>query len=213
MHTVELLKKAAFRHTSLGKPRYPYNIEPIQLATLVLEIERLKDVNGAIVEIGVARGMTSRFICEHLLKSGYVNQRMIAIDTFSSFVPEHVEYEIKQRNETRKREIGSMFSYNDYEVWKRNFKEFPFMTVYQSDCAKFDYASIAPIKVTFLDVDLYLPTKEALPNIYESTCQGGVILVDDVQGEFGARQAYLEFCTSLGLDPQVIGSKCGVIRK
>jgi len=212
MYTVDLLKKAAFRHTRFGKPQYPFNIEPIQLATLIFEIERLRDVEGAIVEIGVARGMTSRFLCEHIVKSGHRDQRLVAIDTFNSFVPEHVEYEMKKRSETR-RDLGSMFSYNDYEVWKRNFREFSFVSVFQSDCAKFDYSKIAPIKLTFLDVDLYLPTQEALPKIYENTCDGGAILVDDVQGDFGARQAYLEFCSSLGKEPVVIGTKCGVIRK
>ena len=215
MYLVELAKKIAFRHTSLGKPKYPFNIEPIQLVTLVNEIERLKDTQGAIVEIGVARGMTTRFVCEHIVKSAKGEapaQRVIAIDTFQSFVPSQVEYEMKHRGGERA-DIRSMFSYNDFEVWKRNFAEFPFVTVFQSDCAVFDYSAIAPIKVTFLDVDLYLPTKAALPKLFEATCSDGVILLDDIQGNFGAKQAYLEFCESMSITPQIIGNKCGVIRK
>ena len=51
----ETAKTLVFRHTSLGAPTYRYNIEPIQLAYLIIEIERLKQVPGNIVEIGVAR--------------------------------------------------------------------------------------------------------------------------------------------------------------
>ena len=70
MHPLDLIKTVAFRHTKLGMPKYPFNIEPVQLATLVFEIDRLRDTVGAIVEIGVARGMTTRFICEHLIRAG-----------------------------------------------------------------------------------------------------------------------------------------------
>jgi hypothetical protein len=214
VRAVELLKKAVFRHTRLGKPQYPFNIEPIQIATLICEIERLKEIEGAIVEIGVARGMTTRFLCEHIVKSRYSNQSLVAIDTFSSFLPADIDYEITRRGETEtKRGLVSMFGYNDYEAWKRNFKDFPFVRAFQGDCATFDYSTIAPIKLTFLDVDLYLPNTKALPKIYENTCKGGAILVDDVQGNFGARAAYLEFCDLIDVQPCVIGNKCGVVRK
>ena len=213
MRAVDLLKRVAFRHTKLGAPRYPFNVEPIQLATLIFEIDRMKHTAGAIVEIGVSRGMTTRFVCEHLIRSGCTDQVLYAVDTFQSFLKDDIEYEVTNRGETRGKDLKGMFDYNDFEIWKRNFSAFPFVKAFQSDCSKFDYASIAPIKIAFLDVDLYLPTRRALPRIYEHLCDGGVVMVDDVQGDFGARQAYLEFCSTLGAQPSVIGNKCGVIRK
>ena len=96
------------------------------------------------------------------------------------------------------------FRYNDYEVWKKNFTEFGFLKAIQADCSKFDFSTIAPIKLAFLDVDLYLPTRNALPNVYDQLLEGGVILVDDVtpnQHFDGSYQAYMEFVEKLGKSP------------
>jgi hypothetical protein len=97
--------------------------------------------------------------------------------------------------------------------WRKNFGGFPFVKAIQTDCATFDYVTIAPIKLAFLDVDLYLPTTRALPGIYEHTRDGGIIMVDDVQGCTSARQACVEFCENLQVSPSVVGNRCGIIRK
>jgi hypothetical protein len=196
-------------------PKYPFLVDPIQLATLVFEIDRLKNTSGAIAEIGVARGMTTRFVCEHLVKSGYTDQELYAIDTFASFRDNDIDHEVVHRGK-RKGDLQGHFGYNDFEVWKRHFSPFPFVKAIQDDCATFDYATIAPIKLVFLDVDLYLPTRRALPRIYEHICEGGIILVDDVLNDSsydGAFQAYMEFCDELKIGPDIIGNKCGIIRK
>lgn len=212
---IESSKKFVFRHTSFGAPRYPYTIEPIQLATLVHEIERLKSVEGSIVEIGVARGMTTRFLAEHLTKQGLGSSTTYyAIDTFDSFTEADLQHEVVNRGKN----ITALrsFEYNDYAVWKANFEQYPFVKAIQSDCVEVDYAEIAPLKITFLDVDLYLPTQKTLPKLYDATVSGGVILVDDVLDGMpydGAYQAYMEFCSERGIEPKVIGNKCGYIRK
>jgi hypothetical protein len=216
MRPTDLIKTAAFRYTRLGIPKYPFNIEPIQLATLIFEIERVKDTTASIVEIGVARGMTTRFACEHLVRTERTNQKLYAIDTFQSFLKEDIQFEVTQVNnggKARGKELKRMFAYNDFEAWAKNFTAFPFVKAIQSDCATFDYATIAPIKVAFLDVDLYLPTHRALPRIYEHICDGGVIMVDDVLGDNGACKAYMEFCGDLKISPTVVGNRCGIIRK
>jgi len=211
----ELIKKLIFRYTQIGRPNYPYGIEPIQMATIINEIERLKEIQGNIVEIGVARGMTTRLICEHLINQKIQNkQTLFALDTFSSFTEKDLQFEIEKRGKTRKELSG--FAYNDYEIWKKNFSGFPFVKPIQTDCADFDYRKISPIKLVFLDVDLYLPTMKALPKIYEQLVNGGVILVDDTSDKCawdGAYQAYIEFCQSNGKPPIIIGNKCGLIYK
>jgi O-methyltransferase len=216
---VKTLKEAAktfvFRHTSLAAPTYRYNIEPIQLAYLIIEIERLKAVQGNIVEIGVARGLTTRFLAQHLK-----NQKMdesttlYAIDTFDSFTDADLEFEVKNRGKAL--EELTAFTYNDYNVWSKNFSDFKCVVPVQSDCSILDYSKYGPIKVAFLDVDLYLPTQKTLPKLYENLVPGGVILVDDVlSGTMydGAYQAYTEFCEKNGHQPEIIGNKCGLIRK
>jgi SAM-dependent methyltransferase len=210
----EFAKRVAFRYTSLGAPSYPYNLEPIQLAMLVTELDRLRDVRGTIVEVGVARGMTTRFICEHLAMSKPNDIRMVVIDTFTSFKKDDLAHEVKHRGKSP--DELEAFGFNDFEVWKKNFAGFPWLTAYQADCAEFDFRTIAPIKLALLDVDLYLPTRAALRKIYEALAPGGVILIDDVianSGWDGAHQAYHEFCVEHGLSPQVVGNKCGVLRK
>ena len=99
---------------------------------------------------------------------------------------------------------------------KSNFQDFPFLKVIQADCSEVDYSKLAPIKLAFLDVDLYLPTKNVLPKLYAELISGGAILVDDVLNDNtydGAYQAYMEFCQQQSIRPEIIGNKCGVIRK
>jgi len=210
----ELAKKAVFRYTRFGAPQYSYNIEPIQLATLVIELDKVKEIPGVILEVGVARGMTTRFLCEHLMRSQRTGERICVVDTFESFTARDIEYEVERRGKIKGELIG--FSYNDFGRWKENFREFPFVTAFASDCSTFDYSQISPIKLAFLDVDLYLPTKQALDRIYTQLCKGGVILVDDVKPNNncdGAYDAYIEFCSERGLATEFVGTKCGLIRK
>jgi O-methyltransferase len=211
---LDLAKKLAFRYTRLGVPAYPYIVEPIQLATLVSELERVKDIPGSIIEVGVAWGQTTRFVCEHLVASGRNSEKFYAIDTFESFSPKDVEFEVKHRGKTREQVSG--FGYLDFEVWKRNFRKFKFLTACKADCSTFEYSTVAPIKLAFLDVDLYLATLNALKHIYAHLADGGVIMVDDVMRPSrwdGAYQAYEEFCAQAGLPFELIGNKMGVIRK
>ena len=91
-----------------------------------------------------------------------------------------------------------------------------FINLIQADCSKFDFDTIGPIKLTLLDVDLYLPTKKALENTFNATVKGGVIIVDDVREDNaydGAHQAYIEFCNENNMQPNIIGNKCGIIYK
>src|ERR1700733_11347735 len=109
----QMLKSFAFKHTPLGGPRYPYNIEPIQLSTLINEIERLKDVQGNILEIGVARGMTTRFLCQHIASQKLQDLVTIyAIDTYDSFTQQDLDYEVQSRGKALFDLKG--FAYIDY---------------------------------------------------------------------------------------------------
>ena len=211
---INFLKGFVFRHTKFGSPDYPYNVEPIQLAMLINEMERLQTIQGSIVEIGVARGMTTRFLVEHVVSKNICDQKFFAIDTFASFTDSDTIFEIEKRGKSKA--DYKAFAYNDFEVWVKNFVKFPFVEAIKTDCSVYDYKKIAPIKLALLDVDLYLPTRNTLPKIYENLVEGGVILVDDVLDSHtwdGAYQAYFEFCSTMNIAPLVLGSKCGVIRK
>ena len=211
----EFGKKVAFSYFKLGKPQYPYNVEPIELATIIIELERLKDTKGNIAEIGVARGLTTRFICQHLTSEKIDNNVIYyAIDTFESFTKDDLKYEIEHRGKNLVDLKG--FEYNNYDVWCGNFEEYSFLKAIKSDCSLVNYDEIGPLKLTFLDVDLYIPTKKTLSKVFKATVGGGVILIDNVEDNStydGAYQAYIEFCSEMNLPVTMIGNKCGIIFK
>jgi hypothetical protein len=211
----ETLKAIAFKHLGLGAPSYPYCIEPIQLATLINEFERVKEAQGCVIEIGVARGMTSRFIAEHIKNQKLADKTIYyAIDTFESFTKADLEYEVQSRGKDLLDLRG--FEYNDFAVWKKHFVNFPFVHAIKADCSTFDYSTLGPVKLAFLDVDLYLPIKKTLPKLYDVLIEGGSIVIDDVLNNTtydGAYQAYMEFCEERALKPVVIGNRCGLITR
>ncbi|MBO9477710.1 class I SAM-dependent methyltransferase [Shimia sp. R11_0] len=210
----EFIKKLAFRHTNFGAPKYSYNIEPEQLAEIISSIVALSKRGHPLnlLEIGVARGMTTRFIAEHIEKNR-LDVAFYCLDTFSSFTAEDVDYEIQNRGKSRGELAG--FSYNDFETWKRNFSEYDFVKAIQCDVADFDFAEIeGGIDFVFLDVDLYQPTLKALRNMRGYLNAGAIILVDDVADNNswdGAFEAFFEFVKEEGIDYEVVGNRCGKI--
>jgi len=208
----ELIKKILFRYTKLGAPNYPYNLDPLQLSEIITSLEEIKNLEGCICEIGVARGMTTRFICEYLVDRK-INTEFYCLDTFSSFVDEDIDYEVK----FRKKKISDLsgFSYNNYETWKKNFNNFAFVKPIKTDVKKFDFEKIKPIKFALLDVDLYAPTLQALRNLKKNMNKGGILMVDDVRENNswdGANQAFNEFVNENSLKFKLVGKKCGVIK-
>jgi O-methyltransferase len=211
----ETTKAFVFKHTKFAAPSYRYNIEPIQLTYLINEIEKFKGIKGGVIEIGVARGLTTRFLCEHIRKQKIEHTTTLyAIDTFDSFTQADLDFEVRERGKAMA-ELTA-FGYNDFAVWSKNFADFPFVIPVKADCSAVDYSALSPIKLVFLDVDLYLPTKNTLPKLFDALISGGAIVCDDVLNNNvydGAYQAYMEFCEERGFKPEIIGNKCGVIRK
>ena len=112
---INFIKKIAFKHSNLGKPNFQYNLEPEQLSEIIISLKKVKNIKGCICEIGVARGMTTRFICEHLVNSSE-DTSFYCIDTFSSFESGDIDYEIKNRNKN-KSDIEA-FKYSDFNFQK-----------------------------------------------------------------------------------------------
>ena len=211
----EFSKKIIFRFTNFANPKYDYNIEPAQLLELLTSIDNFesKTQKSIIVEVGVARGMTTRFLSGHISLKNY-NLDYFCIDTFSSFTNKDLNFEITKRGKAGKELLG--FSYNDYTKWKNNFKKFNFIKPIQKDCSNFDFSTIAPINLCFLDVDLYLPTKNTLNKIWPHMAENSSIIVDDVADNNqwdGAYQAFMEFVNENKLNYYLVGNKCGVIKK
>ena len=209
------IKLLVYRCFNISSPKYPYMIEPSQLALLVNELDKLKDSESSVIEIGTFRGMTTRFLCEHITRQNLNSISYWAIDTFNSFTKEDVDFEVIERGKKRS-SISSGFIVNDFDIFKKNFKDYPFLNVIKDNCTEVNYEAMKPIKLVFLDVDLYLPTIKVLRRVFSLLEEGGIIIVDDVIENNtwdGAYQAYMEFCEELNITPEIVGNKCGIIRK
>ena len=209
---IEKLKKFFFRYTRIGKPNYPYNLDPLQLSEIINSLEKVRNLEGVVCEIGVARGMTTRFICEYLREIN-ANTTYYCFDTFDSFTEDDINFEVENRNKSRSELLG--FSYNDYRTWKKNFNKFNFVKAIKTDVKKFDFQKIKPIKFALLDVDLYMPTLSALENLRENMSEGAILMVDDVSKNNswdGADQAFHEFVKKYSFKYELIGKKCGTIK-
>jgi len=75
-----------------------FGTNPDQLSWLVQAIHATRGNSpaGSIVEVGVARGMTSAFLLEHMKQTGD-RRPYVCIDTFSGFLEADVDHEVKMR--------------------------------------------------------------------------------------------------------------------
>ena len=170
---------------------------------------------GAVLEIGVGGG-TSSVMINRFMKSKSTWRPFFAIDTFSGFTREDIQFEKDHRGKV-----------DDYPYYRSNSKEWYSKTliahgitsanVYATDAKNFDYAVIGPLAFCLFDVDLYKPTEIVLPRLYEILVPGGVIIVDDCSLEpsiyDGAGEAYRKFCSKMGFKEELIHEKLGVILK
>jgi len=212
----EIIKKYVFKFSKILDPRYPYLLEPIQLAFLVNFLEQHRDLKGALLEVGVDKGMTTRFLCEHVIKSK-IDIKYFVIDTFSSFTDADINYEVENRGKVRNDPNFKNFTYNNYDTWVSKFKDISFLSAIKCDCSEFNYQNLGPLKLVLLDVDLYLPTLRALEKIYKQLEVGGCIMVDNVSMDCsiynGACEAYYTFCNENNIPVNLIGGNSGLVYK
>ena len=211
------IAKSLFFNTPLYKHFLPVMKFDMTVGQLNLIIESMRGVSGdgVVLEIGVGGGATSVMI-NHAIKYTDPKRKYIAIDTFSGFTNEDISYENNVRGKN-----------SNYQFYKSNSKQWFKKTlvahgindavVIESDCKNVNYHKIGPIAFCLFDVDLYLPTKEVLPILYDHLIPGGIIIVDDCDPLHpiydGAGQAYREFCEHVGLPPEIVHQKLGIIRK
>ncbi len=216
--SIEAIKVAVYLTPALGRlmaPRFRYKVDPAQLASMVNLIDATRGTDAAVVEVGVAQGLSSVFFMEHLRSTGDPRP-LILLDTFSGFTSQSIQHEIDVRGK-RLRDFAGRFTYTNEAVLTRNLKRAGydnFRTI-KADAATFDWSRLGRIGAVLLDVDLYQPTASALSAIYPLLVQGGGIVVDDcIDGtvDDGASQAYNEFVVKHDLPFERIGRKGGLIR-
>jgi O-methyltransferase len=194
---------------------YNYMFSPSQLIFLTRCLTETQPVPGCCVEIGCAQGRTTAFLRKFMDESG-IEKDYYALDTFSGFVPEHVDYEVDRRSKDR--DIDQVFVTNKQKWFDHSLEISGVGGVASIECdaAKFDFDRLGPIAFALLDVDLYLPMRDILPKLYRNLSAGGIILADDCMPHEqwdGALAAYEEFVLRSGIVRNIVLEKIGIIRK
>lgn len=200
-------------------PQYPYYFDATQLFFLCECLERTRDVAGSILEVGVAGGATTLFLNNYLSAVG-IEKSYLAVDTFKGFTPGDVAFEVTQRGK-RAQDYQNFVGFQiNRRAWFDATMQFNGVTrvrSIQADVNKFDLRSLGAISFCLLDVDLYVPMKKALGELYERMSVGGILVADDcsaADARFdGSLQAYQEFTDAKKLPQEIVLKKLGVIRK
>jgi O-methyltransferase len=198
-------------------PRYPFNLTARQLCYVCECLERTRYVPGAVVEVGCASGWTTIFLNKYMDAQG-LEKEYVCIDTFRGFAPEDIRYEVSRRGK-RSLVYSVPFAVNKKGWFDRTMAENGVVRVrsIQADVNGFEFCAIGPLSLCLLDVDLYRPTKAALPRLLEILSPGGMILVDDCNPDCeryeGAAQAYREFVRERALPERILFGKFGVLER
>lgn len=194
---------------------YDYMFSPGQLIFFTQGLVQTRHVPGCCIEVGCAYGQTTAFLRKFMDESG-ISKDYYALDTFSGFIPEHVDYEVNRRNKNRR--IARSFVTNKKKWFDYSLRVSGINSVVSIECdaAKFDFDRIGPIAFALLDVDLYLPMIAILPKLYQNLSAGGIIMVDDCVADEhwdGALAAYDEFVSHTGIERKIVLDKIGIIIK
>lgn len=197
-------------------PRYIYCFSAPQLCFLCQCIEDTKHIEGAISEIGCAAGSTTVFLNKYM-DAQNIEKAYYAIDTFSGFVSEDIEFEVANRGKTKKLFTGFQVNKKKWFDGTMQQNKITRVSSTKADVNKFDLTTIGPLSFSLLDVDLYRPVKKALQELYEVLSPGGIIVIDDCDSSNirwdGSDQAYKEFMNEIDQAAQIIHGKLGVIKK
>lgn len=204
-----------FRHNFF--PKYGYNFTVPQLLFLCESLTETRDVPGAVVEIGCHNGATT-VLFNRLMDDLGMRKNYYAVDTFSGFTREDVEFEVQHRGK-RDELFAGAFEVNNKRWFDGTMAQNNISRVQsiQADVNNLDMAIHAPYSFALLDVDLYKPTKKCLGEIYAAMSPDGIIIVDDCNEADvrwdGADQAYKEFAAETGQPARIVHGKLGVLEK
>lgn len=198
--------------------KYSFLFEPPQLAFIGNCIYETKDIEGSIIEIGCAEGMTTVFLKKYM--NFYdIHKEYVCIDTFSGFTKADINYEA-QKLKKDPDVLKTLFSFNRKSWVDRTLKMNKIYDVRTcvGDINVLDLKDINIDKISFalVDLDLYLPILSALEKFYPLLEEGGMIVVDDcTDHEYfdGAYLAYKEFCSKYNITEQIYEKRLGIIRK
>jgi O-methyltransferase len=154
------------------------------IANLMLETNCL---GGIVAEVGVYRGGTARWICEHTV------DKVLLFDTFEG-MPAVSKFDLHHQGDfadTSLEHVDSLLEgHGNYALYKGVFP-----------CENSQYANHHTFRLVHLDVDIYKSVKECLEYFETRMVPGGIIILDDYNEPNcpGAKLAADDFCLLRGL--------------
>jgi O-methyltransferase len=167
-------KAAKFVHRPMRFPSYPAEVgsrvealaDNVRYAALGLAIQRLETerINGAIAELGVFQGVTSRFM--HMQSPG---RKLYLFDTFEGFPDDALEVRGDNRfKDTSQRRVAEFIGDERNVIFRPGY--FP-QTASGLEDEKF--------ALVMLDFDLYKSAIEAFRFFYPRLVRGGYFFLHD----------------------------------
>lgn len=173
------------------------------LALLCRSIEE-RNIEGAIAELGVYRGVTARLFHHY-----FPDRPLHLFDTFEGFDQKDIGTE---QDQTGLAVETSHFADTAVEQAKKIIapanNNVHFFPGYFPDSVP-EKISQTTYALVHLDADLYAPTKAGLVHFFPRMNAGGFIIVHDYNAWPGARKAVEEFCAEAGIFPVPMPDKSG----
>lgn len=164
-----------------------------------------RDIDGPVVEIGVATGGTTTLACRFLSRIECKKQ-YFCVDTFGGFVQEQLQ---SDHDLGLTKDHDKLFSDNSMERVRGDLAKWGIesnVNFIQADICKARPEDLPDdISVCLLDVDLRDPIYDGLKVLHGKLADGGIILVDDCKDGtswVGANVGYHDFVTEMGLEPK-----------
>ena len=166
------------------------------------ELYRTREIDGAVVEVGCHLAGTSA-LAYRFLRQIEVKRRYLCIDTFSGFVKQQFDDDVKAGVPASN---GRLFAHNSTGLVRQLLKLYGTEEI---ELLEADVCTMAPealpeqVAVALVDVDLAVPIRASLDALYPRMTPGGVMLVDDcpeVTSWVGARQEYLRWVGDHGIE-------------
>lgn len=164
-------------------------VDPFRMGVLIDLLDRVKNIEGDIVECGSYKGGSGILIGLWLKENG-INKKIHMMDSFAG-LPDPDTINDKGY---KKGQFVSEFELVKNEVKKNGLSD---MVVFHKGW----FSDTVPllkdkVKIAFLhvDCDLYTSTNDCFPDLYPSVSEGGAIILDDLNdGGGGEKKAVHEY--------------------
>lgn len=211
LQSLKLSLRKTFAPTLYRYP--PTGLVPDRLATYITGLLDRRHLNLPVAEVGCHLAGTSILAYRALRRNGWTSS-YTCFDTFGGFVPDQFETDAALGTPDR---LKDMFGANSVSLVRTILDQHGCQDIglVQGDITTVPDSKFEPFySAVLLDMDLSVPTYEAMKRFWPRMASGGVIYVDDCppDGDWKARVGYAQFCKEFDL-PERYEYGLGVVGK